>query len=183
MPATADSVESTVRAWLESFVVGLNLCPFARPLLGADNLRIVSCEQTEAAALQRAFLEELDRLQASSEAAIATTLLAFPQALTGFEEYLDFLDECQQLLVESGLEGVLQLASFHPRYRFEGEDEAGSSHYSNRAPYPIIHFLRESMLTRVLADYPDPEAIPGNNIATLSAIGVTELKRRWQALF
>jgi uncharacterized protein len=84
MAVTADRVESTVHAWLQSFVVGLNLCPFARPLLGADNLRIVSCRETEPAALRRAFLQELDRIQASGEEAIATTLLAFPDALERF---------------------------------------------------------------------------------------------------
>lgn len=183
MAVTADRVESVVQAWLQSFVVGLNLCPFARPLLGADNLRIVSCRETEPAALQRAFLQELDRIQASGEEAIATTLLAFPDALERFEDYLDFLDQCQQLLLESGLEGIVQLASFHPHYQFEGEDEAAASHYSNRAPYPLIHLLRENMLTRVLADHPDPEAIPGNNIDTLNRIGVAELERRWRALF
>jgi len=176
-------VEQHISRWLHEFVVGLNLCPFARPLLGAPNLRIAVCEATDSAALWRAFLGELDLLLHSTEQDIATTLLAFPNALQEFEDYLDLLDDAQDLLARSGLEGVVQLASFHPRYLFAGEAPDAASHYSNRAPYPIIHLLREAMLSRVLMDGADPDSIPDNNIATLTALGVEELQRRWQALF
>jgi hypothetical protein len=181
-PVTAH-VEQHIRRWLQEFVVGLNLCPFARPLLGAPNLRIAVCEETDATALLRAFLRELDALQHSTEQDIATTLLAFPNALHDFEEYLDLLDDAQDLLAQSGLEGVVQLASFHPRYQFAGEAPDAASHYSNRAPYPIIHLLREDMLSRVLMDDADPDSIPDKNIATLTALGVEELERRWRSIF
>ena len=180
MPGLA---ESHIRAWLKEFVVGLNLCPFARPLLGADNLRIAVCEETAPDLLLRAYLLELDLLQNRSEQEIATTLLAFPHALADFQDYLQFLDLAQDLLMQSGLEGLVQLASFHPQYLFEGEKESAASHYSNRAPYPLIHLLREDMLSRVLDDYTDPDQIPDRNIETLSDIGVDELERRWIAIF
>ena len=175
--------EGHIRAWLQRFVVDLNLCPFARPLLGQASLRIAICVETEQACLRRAFLEELDLLQRSTEAEIATTLLVFPRALAAFEDYLAFLAETEYLLVEAGLEGLVQLASFHPLYRFEGEAEAAPGAYSNRAPYPLVHLLREDMLTRMLADCIDPEQIPARNIETLEAIGIAPLERRWQALF
>jgi len=177
------NAEQHIRAWLAEFVVGLNLCPFARPLLGAKNLRIAICEDTAPAALRRAFLLELDLLQGSTEQEVATTLLAFPHALTDFEEYLAFLDQAQELLQQSGLEGLVQLASFHPRYRFEGESENAASHYSNRSPYPLIHLLREDMLSRALDDFADPDKIPDRNIETLGDIGAQELERRWKAIF
>ena len=180
MPGLA---ESHIRAWLKEFVIGLNLCPFARPLLGADNLRIAVCEETAPVLLRRAYLLELDLLQNSTEQEIATSLLAFPHALGDFQDYLQFLDQAQDLLVESGLEGLVQLASFHPQYLFEGEQESAASHYSNRAPYPLIHLLREDMLSRVLEDFADPDQIPDRNIQTLDDIGVEELERRWQAIF
>ena len=179
-PATA---EATIRRWLASFVVGLNLCPFARPLLGAEGLRIAICNETTSPALRLAFLQELDLLQCSSEQQIATTVLAYPSALGDFSGYLDFVDEAQGLLSAAGLAGVVQLASFHPHYRFAGEAEGAASHYSNRSPYPLIHLLRESMLTRVLQDYPHPEKIPANNIRSLDQLGVDELEARWRALF
>ena len=103
-------------------------------------------------------------------------------ALPAFEEYLDFLADAQDLLVCAGLDGQVQLASFHPQYLFAGEDPEAASHYSNRAPYPVIHLLRENMLTRVLAEYPNPDRIPENNIRTLAEIGSEELTRRWQRL-
>ena len=180
MPGLA---ESHIRAWLKEFVIGLNLCPFARPLLGADNLRIAVCEETAPVLLRRAYLLELDLLQNSTEQEIATSLLAFPHALGDFQDYLQFLDQAQDLLVESGLEGLVQLASFHPQYLFEGEQESAASHYSNRAPYPLIHLLREDMLSRVLEDFADPDKIPDRNIQTLDDIGVEELERRWQHIF
>lgn len=180
MPGLA---ESHIRAWLKEFVIGLNLCPFARPLLGADNLRIAVCEETAPVLLRRAYLLELDLLQNSTEQEIATTLLAFPHALGDFQDYLQFLDQAQDLLVESGLEGLVQLASFHPQYLFEGEEEGAAGHYSNRAPYPLIHLLREDMLSRVLDDYTDPHLIPGRNIETLDDIGAEELERLWLKVF
>ena len=178
-----DNAECHVRRWLHDFVVGLNLCPFARPLLGAPNLRIAVCEESQMAGLRRVLLQELDLLQRSTEQDVATTLVVFPRALQPFEDYLQFVDEAQDLLVESGLDGIVQLASFHPQYRFAGEAPEAASHFSNRAPYPLIHLLRESMVSRALEDFADPEQIPNRNIEALSAIGVDELERRWQALF
>ncbi len=168
--------------WLEQFVVGLNLCPFARPVLGSEQLQITVCEDKSPRQLQRAFLLQLDELQSTAEQDLATALLVFTGALEDFSDYLDFLDDCQQLLEGAGLEGLVQLASFHPDYQFEGEDARGASRYSNRSPYPVIHLIREDMLARVLRDFPQPEQIPLTNIATLDNLGVEELEIRWQAL-
>lgn len=177
-----EAVEAAVRAWLESFVIGLNLCPFARPLLDSPSLRIAICESTSHRENQRAFLAELDHLQACTEAEVATTLLVLPHSLQDFEDYLDFIDQCQRLLSAAGLEGVVQLASFHPDYLFAGEALDDPSHYSNRSPYPMIHLLREDMLSRVLDDGADPGLIPARNIQTLRGLGVAELERRRRAL-
>lgn len=183
-----DTVEKQVRDWLQKFVVGLNLCPFAKPFvlpgqLGADRLRIAICVGEEPEVLRSAFLQELDLLQSSSEQEIATTLLVFPTALKSFDDYLGYFDDSQTLLAQAGLEGLLQLASFHPDYQFEGELPGAASHFSNRAPYPIVHLLREDMMERVLQDFPNPETIPDQNIATLEGIGSAELEQRWQQLF
>ena len=176
-------VEAQVRVWLREVVVGLNLCPFARPMLDSPGLRIAVCEDRAHEALLQAFLLELDVLQRVTEREIATTLLVFPHALAASEEYLQFVDAAQALLVDAGLEGLVQLASFHPHYLFAQEPEEDASHYSNRSPYPIIHLLREDMVGRALDDVVDPQQIPARNIETLNRIGVAELQRRWQALF
>ena len=178
-----EAAAAAIQCWLEEFVVGLNLCPFARPLLGEDSLRIALCESEAPADLRPAFLQELDLLQRTSEEEVATILLAFPAALQDFEQYLAFLDQCQELVHCAGLEGLVQLASFHPHYLFADEAAEAASHYSNRSPYPMIHLLREDMLSRVLGDDADAELIPARNIETLQGIGVAELALRWQALF
>jgi hypothetical protein len=185
MTAGPEHVEQHVRAWLETFVVGLNLCPFARPFVSPDPksqdaLRIAICSDNNPEALHRAFLQELDTLQSHSEQALATTLVVYPNALASFEEYLDFFADAQELLAPAGLEGLVQLASFHPDYEFDGEEPGAASHFSNRAPYPIIHLLREDMMERVLRDYPNPENIPEQNIKTLELIGTKSLRIRWQ---
>lgn len=182
VPLTTERATRHVQEWLREFVVGMNLCPFARPLLGEPCLRIAVCEESSEAALHIAFLRELDLLQASPEQEIATTLLVFVQALRDFDTYLDFFSGAQDLLVEAGLEGIVQIASFHPQYRFAGEPKNAASHYSNRSPYPIIHLLREDMLSRVLENFVGPESIPERNIEALTAIGAAELERRSQAI-
>jgi len=180
---SARDAERHIRRWLEDFVVGLDLCPFARPLMGSRALRIAIETATGHAALRSAYLEELDFLQRHSEQEVATTLLAFPRALEHFNEFLDFVHEADDLLDRAGLRGHLQLASFHPRYRFAGEAPGAASHFSNRAPYPMLHLLRENMVGRLLADCPAPERIPAGNIERLNDMGRDVLERRWLALF
>ena len=181
-PYTADYVDQRVHAWLEQFVVGLNVCPFARPVVSSEALRIVVCEATQHQDITAAFMSELDLIQQSSESMVATTLLAMPYALCDFEEYLDFVDDAESLLEEVGLSGVIQLASFHPEYQFEGEPAESAGHYTNRAPFPLIHFLREEMVTRALDQFPDSEQIPQRNIQRLEAMGVATIEEMLKSL-
>ncbi|MEH6567981.1 MAG: DUF1415 domain-containing protein [Halioglobus sp.] len=175
-------VEQHIRSWLESFVVGLNLCPFAAGVLDSPELRITVSNAQAADDVRMEFLRELEVLVRSSEEEVATLLLVFPDALGEFEDYLDFLDEAQALVVAAGLDGLVQLASFHPRYQFEGEEPESPSNYSNRSPYPVLHLLRENMLTRVLEGFPEPELIPKRNIRTLNDLGLPAVEQRWRAL-
>ena len=177
------AVERHIRAWLASFVVELELCPFAQPLLEAHNLRITVSRACSPEQARLALLQELDVLQQSTEKDVATTLLAFPGLFADFEDYLDFLDEAQGLLAEAGLEGLVQIASFHPNYQFHGETADAPANFSNRTPYPILHLLREGMLTRVLEDFPEPDQIPVRNVRVLEALGREALEVRWRDLF
>jgi len=164
-------VERKTLEWVRTFVVGLNLCPFARPLIASDALRLIVCEATEDEVVAAALLDEIELIQKASETQVATTLIVFPNALKEFEDYLAFLDGANQLLEEMELLVSLQLASFHPDYQFAGEPEDAASHYTNRAPFPMIHLLREDMVTRALKTFPNPEQIPERNIQTLEALG------------
>ncbi|MCZ6828761.1 MAG: DUF1415 domain-containing protein [Gammaproteobacteria bacterium] len=172
-------VEQLTRRWLQECVLALELCPFAAPVLKDDSLRIaVSVAATPELQLQD-FLIELDLLQGCDEGKISTTLLVYAEGLQDFAEFLELLELAQALLEQAGLAGVVQLASFHPQYRFEGEPAAALSHFTNRSPRPMLHLLRESMLTRVLAQYPDPAAIPRRNIARLEAMGREAVASLW----
>ena len=180
-PSRAE-VERKTLGWVQDFVVGLNLCPFARPLLASDALRVTVCEATDDEGVAGSLLDEVELIQKASESEVATTLVVFPNALQRFDAYLAFLDGAQQLIDEMDLLGVLQLASFHPDYQFAGEPIEAASHFTNRAPFPMIHLLREEMVTRALEAYPNPEQIPERNIQKLEDLGRERLQQMLTAL-
>lgn len=176
------AVERKTRAWLQEFVVGLNLCPFARPVVMSKALRITVSLSAEEEVVAKALLDEIVLIQNVAEEVVATTLVVFPNALTQFDAYLGFLNGAEQLLEEMNLAGVLQLASFHPNYQFAAEAIDATSHFTNRAPFPMIHLLREDMVTRALDVFPDPEQIPARNIQTLEDLGLERIQEILSAL-
>lgn len=163
-------------------MLGLELCPFAAPVLRDGSLRIAVSEAADPAARLQAFLGELDALQRSSETEISTTLLVYACGPDDFHDFLALVESADALLLESGLDGLLQLAHFHPRYQFAGEAESSLSHFTNRSPLPTLHLLRESMMTRLLASYPDPESIPVRNTQRLERLGAAAVAAKWAAL-
>ena len=168
--------------WLETMVVGLNLCPFARPVLVEDTLHYAVCEDSEFEQLAAFFLEQLELIQLAGETEIATSLLVMPNGVADFYDYLDLVAECEYLLKRAGLSGRFQLASFHPGYLFDGVDADDVSHWSNRSPYPMLHIIREDQISRVLANFGDPELIPERNIALLRKLGKEGLIERFPPL-
>jgi len=165
------------RRWIEQFVVAENLCPFAERVIEDGQLRVAVCDASEEAKLALAVLDELELLQRTPEQELATSVLVFPHALADFEHYLDFAALAQELLEECDLEGVVQIATFHPDYCFAEVAPDDVSHYTNRAPFPMLHFLREAALTRALASFANPEAIPERNIAHLRALGLERVQQ------
>jgi hypothetical protein len=129
------------------------------------------CDATTDAQLKQFYVNELQRLLGADENDIATSLLMFPQGLEVFDDYLDLLDWFQQLLEQAELTEHVQLASFHPQYQFEGAAADDLSHFTNRSPYPTIHLLRQSQMTKALADFVSPKNIYTNNIKTLNKLG------------
>jgi hypothetical protein len=176
------AVIERVRAWLEEMVIGLDLCPFAAAPVRGDRVRYTVCDATAPDEIFQAFLAELDAFLQLPASEAETGLFILSRGLTSFDDYLDMLALLEQALAEAGLEGIVQLASFHPDYVFAGSDPDDPANYSNRAPYPIFHLIREQELEKVLANYPDPEAIPARNIARLRELGLAELQRRLAVL-
>lgn len=159
------------RRWLEQAVIGLNLCPFAKAVHTRGQIRWVESTATDVAALMADLVHELQRLAAADPEAIDTTLLVHPQVLGDFLDYNDFLDLADAALEELGLDGVLQIASFHPQYQFEGTEPDAVENLSNRSPHPTLHLLREDSVERAVAAFPEAEAIYERNIETLRALG------------
>ncbi|MDX2424148.1 MAG: DUF1415 domain-containing protein [Amphritea sp.] len=176
---SAEQVEQLTRQWVESMVVGLNLCPFAAPVVKDHSLRYAVTEAEGGEALVAAFLAEVERLVEADEQSLSTTLFIVPTGLADFYDYLDQLQLFENLLQEAGLEGVLQFASFHPGYLFAGVAEDDLSHWSNRAPWPTFHIIREAEMSRALAHYSHPEQIPERNIQRLRALGREALIKRF----
>ncbi|MAY27048.1 MAG: DUF1415 domain-containing protein [Polycyclovorans sp.] len=172
-------VEQAVRHWLESVVVGLNLCPFAAATVREQRLRIVVSRAEEPVALLDDVQDEINRLDDRPATELDTTLIAIPRMLSRFDAYLDVLDEVERLLKRQGRIGVYQVASFHPAYRFDGLPPDDPSHLTNRAPVPLIHLLREASVAAAVARHPDAHGIPDANIARMRAL--TGAQRR--ALF
>lgn len=164
-----NSIGNSVKKWVEDLVVGLNLCPFAKRELLADRVRFFVSEAESEEQLLMDLHSELNMLNADD--GIETTLLIHPAVLQNFRDYNQFLDYAEGLLVELELEGVYQIASFHPDYQFADTEPDDVENYTNRAPYPILHLIREQSLERVVANYPSPEQIPERNIALLRDLG------------
>ncbi len=167
----ADRVRAETRAWLERAVIGLNLCPFARAVHVKQRIRWVVCEARDTDALLATLCDELDRLAAADPEAVDTTLLIHPHVLGDFDDYLGFLDVAEAALVQLGHAGELQVASFHPDYRFADTEADDIANATNRSPWPMLHLLREASVARAVAAFPEPEAIYETNIATLRRLG------------
>ena len=134
------------------------------------------CDATSDADLKKFYVNELKRLLEADENDIATSLLMFSQGLGIFDDYLDLLNWFEQLLEQADLLEHVQLASFHPRYQFEGVPADDLSQFTNRAPYPTIHLLRQAQLGRALAHVAEPEKIYIENIKTLNKLGRDQLE-------
>jgi uncharacterized protein len=167
-----DIVIAETRAWVDRVVIGLNLCPFAKAPQARGQVRYVVSEATDPEALMACLIDELKRLAEGSDVGIETTLLIHPQVLTDFADYNDFLGLTEDAVFGLGLEGVIQVASFHPHYQFAGSAPDDVSNATNRSPYPTLHLLREDSIERAVAAFPDAEAIFGANIATMQRLGV-----------
>lgn len=163
---------AATRRWLERAVIGLNLCPFAKAVYVKQQVRFALSDAELEDDLLEELAEELLRLRDTPADEIDTTLLVHPRVLTDFLDYNDFLDRVDALVEALDLDGVLQVASFHPDYRFADTDADDPGNCSNRAPYPTLHLIRESSLDRAVEAYPDPDAIVQRNLATMADLGL-----------
>jgi uncharacterized protein len=181
MPLSAESHDAVVAAtrhWLTKAVIGLNLCPFAKAVHVKGQIRYAVSDAVDMEGVLTDLETELQTLIAAAPNAVDTTLLIVPQALGDFLAYNDCLFFAERMLKQLKLEGVIQIASFHPLYQFEGSEPDDIENYTNRAPYPILHLLREDSIDRAVQAFPDAEEIYARNQETLRRIGLAG----WNAL-
>ena len=175
---TDEAVLAATRHWLEKAVIGLNLCPFAKAVYVKNQVRLVVSQARHADDLLEELDRELDLLVATPAEQIDTTLLIHPTLFDDFLDFNDFLEVAEGVLDEHGLEGVIQLASFHPQFQFDGAEPDDIGNYSNRAPFAMLHLLREESVERAVAIYPEAETIFEKNVETLQKLG----HEGWKAL-
>jgi uncharacterized protein len=175
---TDEQVLIQTKHWLEKAVIGLNLCPFAKAVYVKNQVRLVVSKARHADDLLEELDRELDLLVATPASEIDTTLLIHPTLFEDFLDFNDFLEVAEGVVDEHELEGVVQLASFHPRFQFDGTEPDDISNYTNRAPFAMLHLLREESVERAVEAFPEAESIFEQNIATLEKLG----PEGWKAL-
>ncbi|HSJ79856.1 MAG TPA: DUF1415 domain-containing protein [Thiobacillus sp.] len=174
-----EAVIAAMREWIEKAVIGLNLCPFAKAVYVKNQVRYVVSHAPHLDALLEDLDRELDFLAGADPEAVDTTLLIHPTLLPDFLDFNDFMQLAEAALDEHGLDGVIQIASFHPQFQFEGTEPDDLGNYTNRAPFPTLHLLREASIDRAVAAFPEAETIYARNIETLQTLG----HAGWQSLW
>lgn len=178
-PPADEQVLADMRRWIEEAVIGLNLCPFAKAVHVKQQIRYVVSTATSTDELLDLLMQELQLLAATDPAQTEMTLLMHPQVLQDFLDYNNFLDIADAAVRQLGLDGVLQIASFHPDYQFADSEPDDIENWTNRSPYPTLHLLRESSIDQAVAAFPDAADIYERNIETMRQLG----HAGWQRLF
>lgn len=162
------------QCWLESIIIGLNFCPFAKKEFINDTIRYSLCETTDIEASLELFATELQYLDSHPDT--ETSLFIFADNTLDFDHFLDLIDYANQLLQDLGYQSVYQLAHFHPLYCFDGEQADDASNYTNRSPYPTLHIIREQSLQQAIKNHPDTSQIPDTNIQLARKLGAAHLQ-------
>jgi hypothetical protein len=170
------------KKWIEQFVIALNLCPFAGVPFRKDQIRYVLEQAEEEEYWVKTILAELAYLCKVPSSETETTLIIYQNVLKDFLEYNDFVGMAESFLDELNLSGVIQIASFHPDYRFAGVSANDPANFTNRSPYPMLHLLREKSISEAVEHYPNPESIPERNIQRLREMGTAKIEALYQKI-
>jgi len=174
-------VINATRTWLETIIIEFAICPFAKPEFERGGIRFYADESVNLESCLHNLISECTRLDIDDN--IATTLLIYSQSFVGFDDYLNYLELAEALLVSQGYEGIYQLASFHPDYCFDQTTLDDAANYTNRSPYPMLHLLRESSIEEAIYNHPDAEGIPQRNIKLTRQFGLTKMQALLSACY
>jgi len=171
-------IKETTMKWVQTFVIDLALCPFASRSILEKKLSIRVVSGTDIKELLSELMLEIKKMDEQTE--MESSLVIAPNTSKEFEDYLELLNQANELLKMSGYEGAYQLASFHPKYQFAGTSKDDPENYSNRSPYPIFHIIREDALSKAIDSYEGIESVPDKNIAKLNQLGLEKLQLLFQ---
>ncbi len=171
-----DVIKKT-KSWIEKFVIGLNLCPFANHPFVNNRIRYRLEETNDLEKLVATFIEELEFLQKKSNHELETTFIIHPNLLNDFLDYNDFQEVINAILEKYDLEGVLQVAMFHPDFQFAGEDLDAPSNYVTRSPFPMLHILREESVEKAIHSHSNTNLIPEENIQKMNDLGLEGIQK------
>lgn len=171
---TDSQIIENTQKWIKSVVIDLNFCPFAAKAVIKKTIHYVVLHEVNFKSALENLIKEIQYLDLNEEK--ETSFIIFPNDFSDFNDYLDLVYRCEELLEQEGYEGVYQLASFHPDYCFEGAEKDDAANYTNRSVYPMLHLLREDSLTKALALYKNPELIPAHNIALAREKGLVYMQ-------
>lgn len=180
-PLSDQGIKDATLAWLKSIIIEYSICPFAKRELKRGSIHYSVNHDTEIEQCLLSLILECERLDTETD--IETTLLIYADAFADFDDYLDFLEIAEALLIEQGYEGTYQLASFHPNYTFQGSAPDDAANYTNRSPYPMLHLLREASIEQAIAGHPDPENIPQRNVELTRKMGLDKMQALLAACF
>ena len=174
-----ENVINSARAWVDQVVVGLQLCPFAKTELDRNRVHFLYTAAESESELLEALAIEVNRM--NTECPEDTSLLIHPEVCQDFSDYNQFLSSAEMMLGDMGMEGVYQIASFHPQYQFAGTQPEDAENYTNRSPYPMMHIIREEVLEIALKSLENPEEVPARNIELLKSLGTEKMKQMLNA--
>ncbi len=172
---TVEEIIGQTQCWLDRIIIKHNICPFAKKERDKGSIRFSVNESSDVSQALEHLVLECEQLDANPE--IETTLFILTKIGRDFNDYLDFLDIANQLLIDQGCEGVYQLASFHPDYCFAQSTQDDAANYTNRSPHPTLHIIREKSLEKALQSYPEPELIPERNIDYCRNLGLQKMQK------
>lgn len=135
--------------WIEKVVIGLNLCPFAKVPWENGEWDVLSFEGGD---LKLARKFALEKTLEFTENKSSSAFLVFPEINLNFIKFYNFSALVEQDIKEAGLGGVIQCVTFHPEFRFEGENKNARGNYVNRSPLPLLHLLDEGALSAILSE-------------------------------
>ncbi len=163
------------RKWITDVVVGCNFCPFAAREVKRDSIFYEVLPDADMESTLQAVANNFSYLDEHPE--IETSLLILPGSFESFEDYLQLVELAETLLEKEDYEGIYQVASFHPFYLFAGSDDGDPSNYTNRSPYPMLHFLREESVSKAIDSHPDIDEVPNQNIAYTQEKGLAHMQQ------